>query len=133
MGKALVIAEKPSVALDLSRALGRFTKKDDFFENDSYVISSAIGHLVELCLPNELDKKRGKWSFQNLPIIPPEFQLKPIEKTESRFKLLKRLMKRDDVDLIINACDAGREGELIFRYLIQLAGVKKPLRRLWLQ
>ena len=133
MGKALVIAEKPSVALDLSRALGRFTKKDDFFENDSYVISSAIGHLVELCLPNELDKKRGKWSFQNLPIIPSEFQLKPIEKTESRFKLLKRLMKRDDVDLIINACDAGREGELIFRYLIQLAGVKKPLRRLWLQ
>ncbi|MBV9492153.1 MAG: DNA topoisomerase III [Verrucomicrobia bacterium] len=133
MGKALVIAEKPSVALDVARALGRFTKKTDFFENDSYVISSAIGHLVELCLPNELDKKRGKWSFQNLPIIPDAFQLKPIEKTEGRFRLLVRLMKRPDVDLIINACDAGREGELIFRYLMRLAGVRKPLHRLWLQ
>src|SRR3984893_1089960 len=81
----------------------------------------------------DLDKKRGKWSFQNLPIIPEQFELKPIEKTESRFKLLKRLMKRDDIDLIINACDAGREGELIFRYLVQLAGNRKPLKRLWLQ
>src|SRR5205085_2488465 len=125
--------EKPSVALDLTRALGRFTKKADFFENEGYVVSSAIGHLVELCLPNELDKKKGKWSFQNLPIIPDEFQLKPIEKTESRFNLLKRLMKRADVNLIVNACDAGREGELIFRYLIQAAGVRKPMRRLWLQ
>jgi len=88
---------------------------------------------VELCLPGELDKRRGKWSFQNLPIIPEEFELKPIAKTETRFKLLQRLMKRDDVDLIVNACDAGREGELIFRYLIRLAGVHKPLQRLWLQ
>ena len=84
-------------------------------------------------MPGELDKKRGKWSFQNLPIIPEQFELKPIEKTESRFKLLKRLMKRDDIDLIINACDAGREGELIFRYLVKLAGIRKPLKRLWLQ
>src|ERR1700681_1785957 len=133
MGKSLVIAEKPSVALDLARVLGRFEKKADYFENDEYIVSSAIGHLVELCMPGELDKKRGKWSFQNLPIIPEQFELKPIEKTESRFKLLKRLMKRDDIDLIINACDAGREGELISRYLIQLAGTRKPLKRLWLQ
>src|ERR1700675_936155 len=133
MGKTLVIAEKPSVAQDVVRALGKFEKHGDYFENDNYVISSAIGHLVELCMPGELDKKRGKWSFQNLPIIPEQFELKPIEKTESRFKLLKRLMKRDDIDLIINACDAGREGELIFRYLIQLAGTRKPLKRLWLQ
>jgi DNA topoisomerase III len=133
MGKALVIAEKPSVALDIARALGKFEKQRDYFENEHYVISSAIGHLVELCLPGELDKQRSKWSFQNLPIIPDEFQLKPIEKTESRFKLLKRLMKRDDIDLIINACDAGREGELIFRYLVRLAGTKKRLKRLWLQ
>src|SRR6202048_3913441 len=133
MGKTLVIAEKPSVAQDVVRALGKFEKHGDYFENESYVISSAIGHLVELCMPGELDKKRGKWSFQNLPIIPEQFELKPIEKTESRFKLLKRLMKRDDIDLIINACDAGREGELIFRYLIQLAGTRKPLKRLWLQ
>jgi DNA topoisomerase-3 len=133
MGKTLVIAEKPSVAQDVVRALGKFEKHGDYFENESYVVSSAIGHLVELCMPGELDKKRGKWSFQNLPIIPEHFELKPIEKTESRFKLLKRLMKRDDIDLVINACDAGREGELIFRYLIQLAGTRKPLKRLWLQ
>jgi DNA topoisomerase-3 len=133
MGKTLVIAEKPSVALDFTRALGKFEKKGEYFENDRFVISSAIGHLVELCLPGELDKRRGKWSFQSLPIIPEEFELKPIAKTEARFKLLQRLMKRNDVDLIVNACDAGREGELIFRYLIRLAGVHKPLQRLWLQ
>ena len=133
MGKTLVIAEKPSVAQDVARALGKFEKHGDYFENENYIISSAIGHLVELCMPGELDKKRGKWSFQNLPIIPEKFELKPIEKTESRFKLLKRLMKRDDIDLIINACDAGREGELIFRYLVKLAGSHKPLKRLWLQ
>src|SRR5271166_1529329 len=133
MGKTLVIAEKPSVANDLTHALGKFQKNGDFFENERYVISSAIGHLVELCMPGELDKKRGKWSFQNLPIIPDRFELKPIAKTESRFKLLKRLMKRADIDDIVNACDAGREGELIFRYLLQLSGVRKPLKRLWLQ
>ena len=133
MSKALIIAEKPSVAADLARALGGFKKVEDHFENDRYIISSALGHLVELCLPNELDVKRGKWSFANLPIIPNEFELKPIEKTKARFNLLKRLMKRQDVDLLINACDAGREGELIFRYLLKLSGVKKPVQRLWLQ
>ena len=133
MSKALVIAEKPSVAADISRALGRFERKDDAFENDQYVISSAVGHLVELALPAEMDVKRGKWTFAALPVIPEEFDLKPIENNEERFKMLKRLMKRADVTEIINACDAGREGELIFRMLVKLAGVKKPSRRLWLQ
>jgi DNA topoisomerase III len=133
MSKALIIAEKPSVASDLARALGGFKKVEDHFESDRYIISSALGHLVELCLPSELDVKRGKWSFANLPIIPDEFELKPIEKTKARFNLLKRLMKRQDVDLLINACDAGREGELIFRYLLKLSSVKKPVQRLWLQ
>ena len=133
MPKALVIAEKPSVAADLARALGKIPKKSDLFENDEYVITSAIGHLVELCLPGEMDKKRGKWSFANLPIIPDHFALKPIEKTQTRFNLIKRLLKRADIDEIINACDAGREGELIFHYLLKLAGNKKPTRRLWLQ
>src|SRR5437763_3701527 len=133
MPKSLIIAEKPSVASDLARALGGFKKEGDHFESDGYVISSALGHLVELALPSELDVKRGKWSFANLPIIPDEFELKPIEKTKARFNMLKKLMKREDVDLLINACDAGREGELIFRYLIRLAGVKKPVQRLWLQ
>ena len=133
MSKALVIAEKPSVAADISRALGRFERKDDAFENEQYVISSAVGHLVELALPADMDKKRGKWTFAALPVIPEEFDLKPIEQNEERFKMLKRLMKRADVTEIINACDAGREGELIFRMLVKLAGVNKPSRRLWLQ
>jgi DNA topoisomerase-3 len=132
MSKSLVIAEKPSVAADLAKVLG-VKKKEDHFEDDRYVISSAVGHLVELCLPSELDVKRGKWSFANLPIIPDEFELKPIEKTKTRFNLLKRLIRRTDVDDLINACDAGREGELIFRYLVKLVGDKKPVRRLWLQ
>jgi DNA topoisomerase III len=133
MPKALVIAEKPSVAADLARALGKVPKKNDLFENDDFVITSAIGHLVELCLPGEMDKKRGKWSFSNLPIIPDHFALKPIEKTQARFNLVRRLLKRADIDEVINACDAGREGELIFHYLLKLAGNKKPTRRLWLQ
>src|SRR5713226_2729116 len=133
MSKSLIIAEKPSVASDIARALSGFKKVEDHFENENYIISSAIGHLVELALPSELDVKRGKWSFANLPIIPDEFELKPIEKTKARFDMLKRLMQRKDVDLLINACDAGREGELIFRYLVKLGGVKKPIRRLWLQ
>ena len=137
MGKALIIAEKPSVAGDIAKAIGGFKKiadgKDSFYESAEYVLSSAVGHLVELCLPNELDKKKGKWSFANLPIIPDEFSLKPIERTEPRLRLLKKLMKRDDVDRLINACDAGREGELIFRYIVKLAKCKKPIERLWLQ
>jgi DNA topoisomerase-3 len=137
MGKALIIAEKPSVAADIAKAIGGFKKladgKESYFESDVYVLSSAVGHLVELCLPNELDKKKGKWSFANLPIIPEEFSLKPIERTETRLRLLKKLMKRADVDRLINACDAGREGELIFRYIVKLAGCKKPIERLWLQ
>src|SRR5256714_3792307 len=133
MSKSLIIAEKPSVASDLARALGGFKKVEDHFENENYIISSAVGHLVELCLPTELDVKRGKWSFANLPIIPDEFALKPIEKSKARFNQLKRLIQRKDVADLINACDAGREGELIFRYLVKLTGTKKPIRRLWLQ
>src|SRR6266550_3987461 len=121
MSKSLIIAEKPSVANDLARALGGFKKVEDHFENEKYIISSAVGHLVELCLPSDLDVKRGKWSFANLPIIPDEFELKPIEKKtarqgpEQRLKMLLRLARRKDVTDLINACDAGREGELIFK------------------
>src|SRR5947209_2306280 len=103
MSKSLIIAEKPSVASDLARALGGFKKQDDHFENENYIISSAVGHLVELCLPSELDVKRGKWTFAKLPIIPDEFELKPIEKTtgreppERRLKMLLRLARRSDV------------------------------------
>ncbi len=133
MGKTLVIAEKPSVAADLARVLGKLHREKDYFEGDEWVVSSAIGHLVELALPEGVEVKRGKWKFENLPVIPPEFDLQPIEKTKSRFHLLKRLMKRKDIDRVVNACDAGREGELIFRYLAKLAGNQKPIERLWLQ
>lgn len=133
MGKALIIAEKPSVASDIAKALGGFKKQDDFFENDQYVISSAVGHLLELTAPEGVEVKRGKWTFAALPVIPPHFDLRPIEKNEARLKVLTRLIKRKDVDLLINACDAGREGELIFRYIVQHAGARQPIKRLWLQ
>jgi DNA topoisomerase-3 len=133
MSKKLIIAEKPSVAADISRALGGFARKSDYFESDEYVLSSAVGHLLELVLPDEYDVKKGKWSFARLPVIPPHFDLSPIERSEDRLNLLLRLMKRKDIAGLVNACDAGREGELIFRYLVQHAKVKKPIERLWLQ
>lgn len=133
MSKTLVIAEKPSVAADIARALGGFTKHTDYFENDDFVVSSAVGHLLELVVPEQYEVKRGKWSFANLPVIPPHFDLNPIEKTSTRLKLLKKLIKRKDVETIINACDAGREGELIFYYIMRHVTNKKPIKRLWLQ
>src|SRR6185369_1638243 len=133
MGKALIIAEKPSVASDIAKALGGFAKHENYFESDKYVLASAVGHLLELAVPEGHEVKRGKWSLTNLPVIPPHFDLKPIEKNEDRLKLLAKLLKRKDVDALINACDAGREGELIFRYIVRYVGSKKPIRRLWLQ
>ena len=139
--KTLVIAEKPSVAQDIVRALtpvaGKFEKHDEHFENDQYVVTSAVGHLVEIQAPEEFDVKRGKWSFANLPVIPPYFDLKPMDKTKTRLNAVVKQAKRKDVDQLINACDAGREGELIFRLIEQYAGGTKPLgkpvNRLWLQ
>ena len=141
MGKALVIAEKPSVATDIARVLrAPRDKSKDFFENDDYVISSAVGHLLTIIVPPDQDIKRGKWTFDKLPHIPTHFDLEPIAKSESRLRVLLRLIKRDDVDHFVNACDAGREGELIFRYIIQYATEKHPRKtagksvsRLWLR
>ncbi len=133
MSKKLIIAEKPSVAGDIARALGGFTRKGEYFESDKYVLSSAVGHLLELTLPPEHDVKKGKWSFARLPVIPPHFDLAPIERSEARLNVLLKLLKRKDVGGIVNACDAGREGELIFRYIVQYAKTKKPIERLWLQ
>ncbi|MGA0832811.1 MAG: DNA topoisomerase, partial [Polynucleobacter sp.] len=131
--KALIIAEKPSVANDIAKALGGFTKHDEYFENEAFLISSAVGHLLEIAAPEEYEVKRGKWSFVNLPVIPPHFDLRPIAKTESRLKFLQKLIKRKDVNRIINACDAGREGELIFRLITQHAKAQQKIERLWLQ
>jgi len=133
MTKTLIIAEKPSVANDIAKTLGGFTKHDEYFESDEYILSSAVGHLLEIAVPEEYDVKRGKWSFQHLPVIPPYFALNPIAKTESRLKVLNKLIKRKDVSTLINACDAGREGELIFRLIAQNAKAKQPVKRLWLQ
>ncbi len=133
MTKKLIIAEKPSVAADIAKALGGFTKHDDYFESEDLVLSSAVGHLLELSCPEEFEVKRGKWSFAHLPVIPPHFALSPIEKTASRLKVLNKLIKRKDVSSLINACDAGREGELIFNYIAQHAKTSKPIQRLWLQ
>src|SRR5213082_2167820 len=133
MAKKLIIAEKPSVAADVARALGGFARKGDYYEGERHVLSSAVGHLLELAVPDEYEVKRGKWSFRHLPLIPPRFELAPLEKSEQRLNLLLRLMKRKDVTSLVNACDAGREGELIFRYIVQHARIKKPIERLWLQ
>jgi DNA topoisomerase-3 len=131
--KALIIAEKPSVANDIAKALGGFTKHDEYFESGDFLISSAVGHLLEIAAPDEFEVKRGKWSFANLPVIPPHFDLRPIAKTETRLKVLQKLIKRKDVNRLINACDAGREGELIFRLIAQHAKAPQKIERLWLQ
>ena len=133
MAKQLIIAEKPSVAADIARALGGFTRHGDYFESDDYVLSSAVGHLLELRAPEEHDPRKGRWTFKHLPVIPPHFELAPIERSEPRLNVLLRLMKRKDVTGLVNACDAGREGELIFRYIVQHSKTKKPIVRLWLQ
>ncbi|MDQ6684268.1 MAG: DNA topoisomerase III [Pseudomonadota bacterium] len=137
MSKSLIIAEKPSVAQDIVRALtpvaGKFDKHDEYFEAEHYVVTSAVGHLLEIKAPEEFDVKRGKWSFANLPVIPPHFDLAPLDKTKTRLNAIVKLVKRKDVSDLINACDAGREGELIFRLIQQHAKSKHPVKRLWLQ
>jgi DNA topoisomerase-3 len=133
MSKSLIIAEKPSVAADISRALGGFTRHGDYYESDDYVLSSAVGHLLEIGMPEEEEVKRGKWTFAHLPAIPSKFELKPIEKSAGRLKTLLKLIKRKDVTALINACDAGREGELIFRYIASYAKTDKTVLRVWLQ
>jgi DNA topoisomerase III len=132
-GKKLVIAEKPSVANDIARVLGGFTKHGDYFESDHFILSSAVGHLLTIVPPEGVEVKRGKWSLANLPVIPSHFDLLPIERSEERLKLLTRLIKMKEVSALVNACDAGREGELIFRYIVSHAKTSKPIERLWLQ
>jgi DNA topoisomerase-3 len=140
MGKTLIIAEKPSVATDISKALGGFKKQEEYYESENYVLSSAVGHLLELIVPEGVEPARGKWSFAHLPVIPPHFDLQPIERAGARgngaavrLKMLAKLIKRNDVTALINACDAGREGELIFRNIVRYTKAKQPIQRLWLQ
>ncbi|MGJ8649320.1 MAG: DNA topoisomerase III [Opitutaceae bacterium] len=140
--KYLIIAEKPSVATDLSKALaktlGKFEKKGksrdaQYFENENAAITSAVGHLVELKMPTGPNGKNLPWNFKVLPAIPEKFELQPIEQTHNRLKHVLSLAKKKEFDLIINACDAGREGELIFQYIMDIGSIKKPVKRLWMQ
>src|SRR5437899_9331288 len=132
MSKSLIITEKPSVAGDIAKALGGFKKGKDYYENEKYLISWAIGHLFELAVPASM-KAQDKWDMKKLPIMPPEFELAPAERMGGRVSVLRKLIKDKNVLDIINACDAGREGKLIFRYIVQYAGTKKTIKRLWLQ
>ncbi len=132
MSKSLIITEKPSVASDIAKALGGFKKGKDYYENEKYLLSWAVGHLLELAVPASM-KEQDKWDMKKLPIMPAEFELEPAEKMGGRVNVLRRLIKDKNVSDIINACDAGREGELIFRYIVQYACTKKPIKRLWLQ
>ena len=132
MSKSLIITEKPSVASDIAKALGGFRKGKDYYENERYLISWAVGHLFELAVPASM-KEQDKWDMKKLPIMPIEFELEPAEKMGGRVTVLRRLIRDKNVSEIINACDAGREGELIFRYITQYVGTKKPIKRLWLQ
>ena len=132
--KTLVIAEKPSVARDLADALpGTFENHDSYLESEDTVITFAVGHLVELIDPEDYDERFKKWRMADLPIVPEEFKLRPRDKkAEKQLKVIHKLLQRDDVDRVVNACDAGREGELIFAYIYETSGVDKPVERLWI-
>jgi DNA topoisomerase-3 len=134
MAKALVIAEKPSVGRDLARVLpGPFQKHEGYLEGPEHVITWAVGHLVQLAEPEQYDAKYKKWKMADLPIVPPTFKLVTRdEKSKKQMAVVTKMLKRDDVDRVVNACDAGREGELIFAYVYEKAGSKKPVERLWL-
>src|SRR5687768_8723497 len=134
MAKTLVLAEKPSVGRDLARVLpGQFAKHEGYLESDSHVVTWAVGHLVQLAEPDEYDAKFKKWRMADLPIIPDDFKLEVRdERSRKQMTVITKLLKRADVEQVINACDAGREGELIFAWLYEKAGAKKPVRRLWL-
>src|SRR5947208_16482694 len=134
MGKTLVIAEKPSVGRDLTKALpGAFTKHEGYLESDTHVVTWAVGHLVQLAEPDEYDPKFKKWRMADLPIVPDRFKLVVRdERSRKQMTVIKRQLDRDEVDQVVNACDAGREGELIFAYVYEKAGSRKPVQRLWL-
>jgi DNA topoisomerase-3 len=133
VAKSLVITEKPSVARDIAGALGGFTEEDGYWESDAYVLSFAVGHLFELLEPEELDEKFKRWTLDVLPIIPDRFEIKKKKGQSERIRIIEKLLKRKDVNRVVNACDAGREGELIFREIVGFLGNRKPVDRLWLQ
>ena len=128
----LIVAEKPSVAMSYAKVLGATSRQDGYLEGNGYLVSWCVGHLVELAPPNIYDAKYVKWSIADLPILPQKWQYLVSASTKKQFGILQKLMHRPDVDSIVNSCDSGREGELIFRLVYQQAGCKKPFSRLWL-
>ena len=128
----LVIAEKPSVAQSLSRILGVSTRKNGYLEGKKYIVSWCFGHLAGLADADVYDTRYAKWKMEDLPIIPSPFQFRIAEGKQNHFHVLQKLMRREDVTEVINACDAGREGELIFRTVYYLADCQKPMKRLWI-
>ena len=132
--KTLVIAEKPSVARDIVDALpDAFEDNDSYYESEDTIVTFAVGHLVELVAPEEYDERFKKWRMDDLPIIPDEFRLHARDKKAAKqLKVIHKQLQRDDVDKVVNACDAGREGELIFAYIYETSGVDKPVERLWI-
>ena len=128
----LVIAEKPSVAQSLAKVIGATEKKEGYLEGNGYLGSWCVGHLVELAEPEDYDERYAKWRHEDLPILPDEWKYRVSEATQKQFQVLKELMNRKDVKSLIEATDAGREGELIFRLVYHQAGCKKPFERLWI-
>jgi DNA topoisomerase-3 len=133
VAKALIIAEKPSVAADIARVVGARQKTDSAWEGDTHVVSWAVGHMLELVEPEGYDEKYQRWKLADLPVVPSSFRREPIASTRKQLAALQKLIARKDVARLINACDAGREGELIFREIYRHAGTAKPVERLWLQ
>jgi DNA topoisomerase-3 len=131
--KSLVITEKPSVARDIVAALGGFTEHDGFWESDDYVVTFSVGHIVELLSPEDVDPIYKRWTLDTLPILPAAFKLKQKQGQSERIRAIKKLLARKDIDVVVNACDAGREGELIFREILEFLECDKPTKRLWLQ
>ena len=130
--KTVIVAEKPSVARDIARVVGANARADGYLEGDRYIVTWALGHLVSLMEPDEMDPRYKRWAMADLPILPGDIPLKVLPKTKAQFSTVKKLLNAKETADVVCATDAAREGELIFRYIYQMAGCKKPVRRLWI-
>ena len=128
----LVIAEKPSVAISIAKVIGATKKKDGYYEGNGHRVSWCVGHLIKMSNPDSYDEKYAKWNIEDLPIIPSEYKYDVSKSTKKQFNILKKLLNDREIDTVINACDAGREGESIFRLVYNQANCKKKMKRLWI-
>ena len=128
----LVIAEKPSVAISIAKVIGATKKKDGYYEGNGYRVSWCVGHLIQMANPDSYDERYAKWNMEDLPIIPSEYKYEVSRSTKKQFSILKKLLNDKEVENVVNACDAGREGESIFRLVYNQANCKKKMKRLWI-